>query len=96
MELENIEVLTTVSRWFERGMKDAIYIRAFNPSLNREGGMYNLLPVWDIIKKKVKADRPVNGGTGRGPCHHRLAQRPIQHHRDVLADEADKRQRKLL
>ena len=28
--------------------------------------------------------------------HHRLAQRPRQHHWDVLTDEADSRRRKLL
>ena len=59
VELENTEVLTTEPRWFERGVKEAIYIRALNPSLNRDGGRYNLPPVWDnIIKKRVKTDRP--------------------------------------
>ena len=63
VELENTEVLTTEPRWFERGVKEAIYIRALNPSLNRDGGRYNLPPVWDnIIKKRVKADRPRRRG----------------------------------
>ena len=44
-ELENTEILTTESRWFERDMKEAIYIRALNPSLNKDGGRYNLPPV---------------------------------------------------
>ena len=38
----------------------------------------------------------MTGRGGRGPCHHRPAQRPRQHHRDVLTDEADSRRRKLL
>ena len=42
VELDNTEVLTTEPRWFERGVKEAIYIRALNPSLNRDGGRYNL------------------------------------------------------
>ena len=63
VELENTKILTTESRWFERGVKEAIYIRALNPSLNRDGGRYNLPPVWDnIIKKRVKADRLRRGG----------------------------------
>ena len=63
VKFENIEVLTTEPRWFERGVKEAIYIRALNPSLNRDGWRYNLPPVWDnIIKKEVKADRPRRGG----------------------------------
>ena len=45
VELENTEILTTESRWFERGVKETIYIRALNPSLNRHGGRYNLPPV---------------------------------------------------
>ena len=65
VELENTEVLTTEPRWFERGVKEAIYI---NPSLNRDGGRYNLPLVWDnIIKKKVKADRPRKGGASSSP-----------------------------
>ena len=63
VQLENTEVFTTEPRWFERGVKEAIYIRALNPSLNRHGGRFNLPPVWDnIIKKKVKADRPKRRG----------------------------------
>ena len=55
VELENTEILTTESRWFERGVKEA--------SLNRDGGRYNLPPVWDnIIKKRVKTDRPRRDG----------------------------------
>ena len=36
---------TTEPRWFERGVKEAIYIRALNPSLNKDGGRYDLKPV---------------------------------------------------
>ena len=76
MELDNTEILTTEPRWFERGVKEAIYIRALNPSLNRDEGRYNLPPVWDnIIKKRVKAVRPRRWGGG--PRHHRHAQRPL-------------------
>ena len=65
VKLDNIEILTTEPRWFERGVKEAIYISALNPSLNWDGGRYNLPPVWDnIIKKRVKAERPRTGGGG--------------------------------
>ena len=63
MELDNTEILTTESRWFERVVKEAIFINALNPSLNRGGLRYKLLPVWDnIIKKRVKAERPRRWG----------------------------------
>ena len=49
--------------WFERGVKEAIYIRALNPNVNRDEGKYNLQLVWDnIIKKKVKAANLGGGG----------------------------------
>ena len=63
MELENTEILTTEYKWFERGVKEAIYIRALNPSLNREEGRDNLPLVLDnIIKKRVKSGRGKGGG----------------------------------
>ena len=62
VELDNTEILTTEPRWFERGVKEAIYIRALNPSLSSHGGRYNLPPAWDyIIKKRVKSERPRSG-----------------------------------
>ena len=54
------------SRWFESGLKEATYIIALSPSLNRDGGRYNLPLVWDIIKKKVKGDRLRRSGGGGG------------------------------
>ena len=38
MELENTEILTIEAQWFERGVKEAIYIKALNPSLNKDVG----------------------------------------------------------
>ena len=41
--LENTKILQAVEhKWFERGVKEAIDIRALKPSLNRDGGRYNL------------------------------------------------------
>ena len=55
-------------KWFERGVKEAIYIQAMNPSLNRDGGRYNLPPVWNnIIKEKLTENGAgtTNGGGAR-------------------------------
>ena len=92
--MDNTEVLTTEPRWFERGVKEAIYIRALNPSLNRDGGRYNLPPVWGQHHQEESEGRQAE--ERGGPRHHCPAQRPRQHHRDVLTDEADSRRRKLL
>ena len=49
-------------------MKEAIYIQALNPSTNRDGGHYNLPPVWNnIIKAKLMkngAGTTTAGGEG--------------------------------
>ena len=74
MKLNNTKLLTSESRWFEPEVKEAIYIRALIPSLNRDGGRYSLSPVCYNIKKRVNADR----GGGRGPRYH-LAQCPRQY-----------------
>ena len=66
VKLENTEVLAVEPKWFERGVKEAIYIRANKPSLNRDTGRYNLPSVWNnTIKKfgpKPKGTRTTEGG----------------------------------
>ena len=47
--LDNTKILAVESKWFERGVKESIYIRALKPSLNRDGGRYNLPPIWNNI-----------------------------------------------
>ena len=62
--LENTKILSFEHKWFERGVKEAIYIRAMNPSLNRDGGRYNLPPVWDNTIKERLTD--IGAGTENG------------------------------
>ena len=55
IQLENTKILTVEPKWFERGVKESIYIRALKPSLNRDGGRYNLPPIWNnIIARRLK------------------------------------------
>ena len=49
VDLEKVNILDTDSRWFERGVKEAIYIRACQPSLNKDGGRYKLPRVYDPL-----------------------------------------------
>ena len=65
IDIENTQILTVEPRWFERGVKEAIHIKAYTPSLKRDGGRYQLPPIWDnIIKKRVQ--RRETGTTARG------------------------------
>jgi len=48
-------ILDTENRWFERGVKEAIYIKANQPSLNKDGGRFKLSGVYEtVIRSKVK------------------------------------------
>ena len=72
MEMDNTEILTTESRWFEKGVIEAIFITALNPSLNRDSGRCILPPVMDSITKKSESREAEEGV----PRHHRHAQCP--------------------
>ena len=41
---ENVRILDREERWFERGVKEAIYVKVARPSLNRGGGLRFQLP----------------------------------------------------
>ena len=49
VHIEELKNLTVEPKWFERGVKEAIYIRALHQSLNRDGGRYNLPPVYNTM-----------------------------------------------
>jgi hypothetical protein len=46
--INNFEILDKEEDWFRRGVKEAIYERQHQPSLNKRGGLrYNLPHTWD-------------------------------------------------
>jgi hypothetical protein len=47
MSLDDITILDREQRWFERGIKEAAYIRLLHPDLNRDGGRFQLPHIWD-------------------------------------------------
>ena len=86
-----LEILMTESRWFARGIKESIYIRALKPSINRDRGRYNLPQVWgNIIKMLVKAHSLRRRG------HHHSVQHPQQYPQDDTSEEVDRSQQKLM
>ena len=55
MSLDIVKILTVDNRKFERGVKEAIYIRVMEPSLNKDGGHYLLPAVWtNLLRARVR------------------------------------------
>ncbi|KAI8484574.1 hypothetical protein Bbelb_376810 [Branchiostoma belcheri] len=49
VDLEGVRILDTEQDYFKRGIKEAIYIRALQPSLNRDVGRYRLQTTFDPL-----------------------------------------------
>ena len=64
--LENMKILEVEHKWFERGVKEAIHIRALKPSLNRDRGRYNLPPIWNNIIKERLTESAMGTTSGGG------------------------------
>ena len=53
---EDVTVLARESDWVKRGIKEAIYIKALNPSINIDPGRHALLTHFDcILKSSISA-----------------------------------------
>jgi hypothetical protein len=49
VSLEGTNILCVEPKYFERGVKEAIHIRKLKPSLNRDGGRYQLPSIWNNV-----------------------------------------------
>ena len=54
--LDQVKILDRESSWYERGVKEAIYIRALMPSLNRDGSRFQLSYIWDSLLHRSVSD----------------------------------------
>ena len=70
VSLDEAKILDVEPRWRERGIKEAIYIRKLQPSLNRDGGRFKLSGVWTNLLWRGRDQGP-------GP---RTSTRVSQHH----------------
>ncbi|CAH1248695.1 CSMD3 [Branchiostoma lanceolatum] len=46
---KKVTILDRESRWFERGVKEAVHIRSRSPSLNRDQGRHRLPPIYNSL-----------------------------------------------
>ena len=49
IDLENVKILDREPRWFDKGVKDAIYIYINQPTLKKDGGWYKLPNAYDPV-----------------------------------------------
>ena len=53
-EDKNVKILDREDRWFERGVKESIYVKIEKPSLNRGGGLrFHLSPIYNAALATV-------------------------------------------
>ena len=58
LDFEKTRILDRDARWFQRGIREAIYIRAQKPTLNRNAGSYTIPVVWDPIISLHACNQP--------------------------------------
>ena len=49
VDMDGDKILVVEPRWLERVVREAIHIRMEQLSLNKDGGRYNLPPVWNNV-----------------------------------------------
>ena len=54
VSMDSVKILDHNPSWFQRGVKEAIYIRAHKPELNRDGGRFILPHIWDNSLTSLK------------------------------------------
>ena len=52
--MDSVKILDRDPSWFQRGVKEAIYIRAHKPELNWDGGRFILPHIWDNSLTSLK------------------------------------------
>ncbi|KAI8510545.1 hypothetical protein Bbelb_114610, partial [Branchiostoma belcheri] len=57
VDLEGVRILDTEQDYFKRGIKEATYIRALQPSLNRDGGRYRLQTTFEPLLTSHKLEK---------------------------------------
>ena len=56
VSLEKVKILDSEPEFFARGVKEAVYIRAHRPSLNRDGGRHRLSGIYDPLLQSCVPD----------------------------------------
>ena len=61
---QDVDILSREPRWFERGVKEAIYVKTMNPSLNKHGGVrHKLSSAWNENLASIVKSRDNNANS---------------------------------
>ena len=60
VDSQNIRIVDRDSRWFQRGVREAIQIRSRSPTLNRDRGRHNLPSVYNTIVRDTRMTAAVS------------------------------------
>ena len=78
-EDNNVNILARGDRWFERGVKEFIYVKLEQPSLNRGGGLrYDLSPTYNAVLSSENNHSHMGSSNPSNPHEGRLGQRPTR------------------
>ena len=66
LETKATKILDQSSDWRKRGIKEAIYIRAHGPELNKDEGRHKMPETWDNVVSSLLHRRPRWTGGSRG------------------------------
>ena len=70
LDQDNIKIIDKENKWFERGVRDAIHIRANSPTLNRDQGRHQLPPIYNSLIQESR-DGPTSGSTTTSRDHNK-------------------------
>ena len=56
-----LEILGFEDNWWKRGIKEAIDIKKYKPTLNKDQGRYHLPSIWDNVIKKIGSSNLIGG-----------------------------------
>ena len=60
IDISGVKILDRDQRYFERGVRKAVYIRVHQPSLNRDGGRHKLSNIYDRVLRSALTPAGLN------------------------------------
>ena len=81
-EDDSVNILARQERWFERGVKESIYVKLDQPSFNSGGGLRHCLSLtynaaWSSLTRQIKNHSLLGSPSLSNPHEGQLGQQPM-------------------